>query len=58
MKNVILVNNTQSDIRGFVEAAIINAVKTDGVLPEELQDIFTLEVIEVDGEVRGILNAA
>lgn len=54
--NIKLVNNTGSDIRMF-DAELLQAVET-GVLPEELQDVFILQVIEVEGEKRGILNFA
>ena len=55
--NVILVNNSGSDIRDF-EVVIINAIKSGEGLPEELADLFTLDVIEANGKARGILNAA
>ena len=57
MTNIVLVNNTGCNITMF-DAEIINAVKTGGGLPEELADIFTLTIITVNGNVRGILNAA
>lgn len=55
--NVILVNNTGCDIRDF-DAEIIAAVRNGGRLPEELADLFTLTIIEVDDGIRGILNPA
>lgn len=57
MKNVILVNNTGCNIKDF-DSVLINCVKNNKPLPEELADLFTLEVITVDNEYRGILNAA
>lgn len=56
-KHIILVNNTSSDIR-LIEAAIIEAIKAGQPLPEDLADMFSLEVITVDGKPRGILNFA
>ena len=55
---VDLVNNTSCDLRMF-SAAIIAGVKDGSGLPEELADLFTLEIISNDdGTPRGILRAA
>lgn len=55
--HVILVNNTMSDIRIF-EKVIIQCVRENKPLPEELEDIFNLKIIQIDGKPRGILNWA
>ena len=57
MDNVILVNNTGADIRNF-DTAIISAIKNNTSLPEEIADLFNLEIISVNGKPRGILTAA
>lgn len=57
MKHVIFANNTNADIRDF-DNIIIDCVKNNKSLPEELADLFTLDIIEVDGLPRGILNFA
>jgi hypothetical protein len=57
MKKVILVNNTRSDIRDF-DTVFIECVRNNKPLPEELADLFTLEVVEIDGERRGTIRAA
>lgn len=57
MKHVIFTNNTGSDVRQF-DKIIIDCVKNDKPLPEEIADIFTLDIIEVDGLPRGILRFA
>lgn len=54
----LLVNNTGSDIRGEIEAAVWDAARSGSALPEEIADLFTLTVVEVDGEIRAILDAA
>lgn len=41
---VVVLNNTGMDIR-MVEAAIIEAAKSGGALPEELADIFSLREV-------------
>lgn len=50
-------NNTKSDIRLF-DSALVECVKNGLPLPDDLSDIFSLEVIEVNGEKRGIVNWA
>ena len=55
--HVILVNNTGSDIRDF-ESYIIDAIRNNTALPDEISDLFNLAIIEVNGKVRGILTAA
>lgn len=54
---IMLVNNTGADIR-IVEPAILEAIATGTALPDDLSDLFTLEVITIAGQVRGILNFA
>lgn len=55
--NITLVNNTCCNISDF-DAILNDCVKNKAALPEELADLFTLEIIEVDGALRGILNIA
>lgn len=53
-----LVNNTGCNLPLSFERAIILAARTTGELPEELADLFTLEVIQNDdGTPRAILRA-
>jgi hypothetical protein len=54
--NIMLVNNTGTDIRGMVENAVMDAVRNEQPLPEELADIFNLEVRMVDGSRRAFLS--
>lgn len=54
----MLVNNTGVDIRGAVETAVWEAARSGSSLPEEIADLFTLDVREVDGELRAFLDAA
>jgi hypothetical protein len=56
MIKMMLVNNTNADIRAFSKE-LMKAVEC-GKLPEELQDVFVLEIVEVNGERRGILRYA
>lgn len=51
-----LVNNTNADVSDF-NTVFFDCIKNNKELPEEL-DLFTLEVITVDDEKRGILNWA
>jgi hypothetical protein len=53
----MLVNNTNADVRDY-EDAIIQRVREGKPLPDELEDIFNLKIIQVNGENRGILNWA
>jgi hypothetical protein len=55
--NVILVNNTGADLSKF-ENEFISAVRNGGNLPEELADLFTLNIITVEDGLRGILDFA
>jgi DNA repair photolyase len=50
------VNNTGLDFGVFWDP-IIQAINLDGKMPEELRDVATVEIIEVDGEKRAIINA-
>lgn len=54
----LLINNTGCDIRGAVEEAVRAAANSGTDLPEELADLFTLTVIEVNGETRARLDPA
>ena len=44
MPRYFLVNNTTADIHGTagMYEAIVEATKKEGILPEELEDLFTL----------------
>ena len=56
--NVILLNKTGADTR-FFEAEIYAAVRGDGVLPEEIADLFDLEIVtRPDGSRYGVLTFA
>ena len=55
--NIILVNNTNSDISAF-DKIFINAIKTNSPLPDEIADLFDLKIIDAEDGVRGILNFA
>jgi hypothetical protein len=55
--NTVLVNNTCADVSKF-DSIFIACVTENKSLPEELADLFTLEVITVNGSARGILNFA
>jgi hypothetical protein len=57
---VKLVNSTNADLRDFgMEAAILAAIDGDGTLPEELADIFNLEIItRPDGSRYGRITWA
>lgn len=54
---IMLVNNTGADVEMF-KSAIFDAIKNDSPLPEEIADLFTLEIIYVNGQKRGILEFA
>lgn len=57
---VTIVNSTKCDIRDF-ETEIIASLKATGTLPEELADLFTVEILKgcnPDGSDRFILRAA
>ena len=56
--DILVGNNTDARIDKWLQAALIKAIKDGGRLPPELDDIFTLKVIVVDGQTRGILNWA
>lgn len=56
MTNIMLINNTGVDIRGMVEDAVMTAARQGEPLPEELSDIFLLEVRDVDGSPRAFLS--
>ena len=60
LSNVALVNNTNADtyyhadFRRIFIASIINGTS----LPEEIADLFSLKVIEVEDGLRGIIDFA
>ena len=59
MNNTKLVNNTNVDTRVFSD--VLSKAVDDGFLPDELEDIFHLEILEgfnADGSNRGILTMA
>ena len=57
--NIMLVNNTGLDLTGLgFDKVIIEVIRERAELPEEIADLFVLEIIEVDGQTRGILNMA
>jgi hypothetical protein len=54
---MLLVNDTGVDIRDLgIEAAIRKSIATGDGLPEEIADLFSVNVIEVDGEKRAIVD--
>lgn len=53
----IMFNKTGADISMF-DAVLIDCIKNGKDLPEELADVLTLNVINVDGKVRGIVDFA
>ena len=55
--NIILVNNTGSDLRMF-DAVLIECVKSGNPLPCELADLLNLNVITVDDAPRGVITWA
>ncbi len=57
VSKVAYVNRTGADIR-FLDHMILHAVKTGTELPEDIADIFTLEIIEVEDGIRGLLDFA
>ena len=57
--NYLYVNNTGADLSSF-HAEIAASLKANGALPEELADVFTVEVacLNEDGSPRYVINAA
>lgn len=57
---VILADNTAGEICKVpaVLDAIVAAILGDGVLPEEISDLFTLEMVEVEDGWRGVVRWA
>lgn len=58
--DIIYVNNTGVDLRPY-EGQIIASLKKDGTLPEELADLFVVQVapmVNPDGSPRYVLKAA
>ncbi len=60
MNNITLVINVAADVRLF-NNILIECVNTNSQLPEELADLFNLEVMvgyNENGSNRGVLTAA
>lgn len=56
---VIMVNNTGENLRTFGhEAHILAFIRFGTPLPEEMADLFTVELYEAADGVRGIVNWA
>ena len=51
-----LVNNTGEPV--IYAPTIVDCIRNASPLPEELADLFTLKIIEINGERRGILDWA
>ncbi len=59
--NFLIINNTMAVLGETIEKAIVDATETDGKLPDELADVFTLtkaSVVNPDGSPRWILDWA
>ena len=52
--NGLVVDNTGADIRGIFEDAIRDA--NGDPIPEEIADLFSVEVVTIDGEDRLIVD--
>ena len=57
MENVIYANNTGKDVSMF-HSVFVECVKNAKALPEEISDIFTLKIVNVNGSDRGIVEFA
>lgn len=57
ISKVVFVNNTDA-CDSFVREAVVEAVREGLPLSEELADIFTLTIVEVEDGIRGVLNWA
>lgn len=60
-QNPEIVNNTPADLRPWSTTIVANlrAGKAAAeIMPDDLADLFAVEVIEVDGVRRAIVNAA
>lgn len=55
-KPPMFVNNTGCDLGAFWPAVRASLTAT-GAMPEELADLFTAEVVEVDGQKRFIVES-
>jgi hypothetical protein len=61
MQNPVFVNNTGEALMPEIYKAVVNCVKNEAPLPEEITDIFELTILKghnEDGSNRGILNWA
>lgn len=55
---IVYVDNANAASAKFPElgAIVTDCVLNGNVLPEDFSDMFSLEIVEVDGEPRGILR--
>ena len=55
---ITIVNGTGTDLRsiGLTDEMLATALRNGGELPEEVADLLTMTVIQVDGYNRGIIN--
>lgn len=56
-KNPTYVVNVAVDV-SWLHDVFVECVRNRSELPEEIADLFTWKVIDVNGEARGILGAA
>jgi len=56
-KIAVLVNNTREDLRDFYPA-IKQALESTGKMPDELADLFSVQLRMVNGELRAIIGWA
>ena len=57
MENIIYVNNTGKDVSMF-HSVFVDCVKNAKALPEDLADVFSLKIVNVNGADRGIVEFA
>lgn len=57
-ENIVIVNNTNAILDPYLREPIIAAIKSGGELPEAIADIFTLKIVNVGDQVRGVLDWA
>lgn len=55
LSKVAYVDNVQGATRDFSDKIIV-AIKNGGKLPEELANLFTIIIVEVEDGIRGIIN--
>lgn len=51
----MIVNNTGKDLSMF-NKVIMDCIVNNKPLPEEISDIFTLKIINVNGQLRGVID--